>query len=76
MVGLYSAGLILNNVVGYWVYISVGLYLGAGGLYSGAYIWNEVCVRYMWWGLYLGGGGLIYLGACIWNMPVKTGYPR
>jgi hypothetical protein len=68
VVGLYSAGLILNNVVGYWVYISVSLYSGGyirgeaniwGGAYIwGAYIWIEVLYlismwwAYIWQGLY------------------------
>jgi hypothetical protein len=62
----------LNNVVGYWVYIRgtyicwayirVGLYSGGLIFGGGAYIWNEVSVSIcggliFGGGLILGGGG-------------------
>ena len=71
----------LNNVVGHWAYIR-GTYIRRGDLYSGglylgggAYIWNEVRMRWALvhvvglytGGLIFGGGGLIFGGLRYWN---------
>ena len=50
----------LNNVVGYWAYIRVGLYSG-GLIFGWAYIWNEesisICGGLIFGGAYIRGGG-------------------